>query len=95
MTSGTTGEEREPKVIPLREAVSVVLLFTGDAMVWIGLIEAIGRAGLMIMCGLHVIIVAVIFGLARNAPAPSVQPPTTRMEVRPRRPEDGPAHNHS
>lgn len=98
MSRETTAQEpgeREPKVIPIREAFSVVIIAAGLGGVWWGVAELAGAWGLVILTGLTLILVGVVIGMTRNAPAPSVQPPTARMEVRPRRPEDGPAHNHS
>ena len=95
MVSETTGEEREPKVIPIREAVSLLLIFGGMGLLWWGTALLAGWHGLLILSGIHVLALGVLIGLTRNALPPGVQPPTTRMEVRPRVPEDGPAHGHS
>lgn len=98
MTSGTPGGEpgeREPKVIPVREALALLLIFAGLGGIWWGTAELAGQWGLVILSGVHVMAVGAMLGLTRNVPGPSVQPPTTTMTVRPRTPEDGPARNHT
>jgi hypothetical protein len=87
--------EREPKVIPLREAFSILVILAGIGLVWWGTARLAGWDGLLILSGIHIAAVGGVIGLTRNAPVEVVQPPTTRMEVRRRVPEDGPAHNHT